>query len=114
MEALVQPGALVMLGLLAYVMAWLWHDSGKVGDLAWSRVPQPVHRLLRFRTGPLYASSVVVEVWGLVMFGAGVIGQFTSVGGATRRILLEGPLYLAIPVAVIWAILWRIGAYRQQ
>jgi hypothetical protein len=85
------------------LLAWLWHDSGRVGDVIWSEVPTQFRRLLRFRAGPVYPSAVAVEFWAGLMVIGGITAQLVDLEPQTRRTLVEGPFYVLLVVAAIWA-----------
>jgi hypothetical protein len=109
-----QPAALIVMGIVSYFMVWLWHDSGRVGNVAWTRVPTRLRQFLRFRPGPVYLSAVAVQLWALLMLVAALVAQVFALDTALRRVVLEGPFYLIIAVVALWAALAGLATQRRR
>jgi hypothetical protein len=101
----VNPLAWIFIGALVYLMVWFWHENSRVGVGAW-RPPGVVRSLLRFREGPVYPSGVAVEVWGLSMVVAGLLGQVGVLDPSLEARLLVASIYGAIPLGIIWVSLF--------
>jgi len=109
-----QPAALIVMGVVSYLMAWMWHDSGRVGRVGWTRVPTPLRRVLRFGSGPVYLSAVAVQVWALLMLTAAIVASAFVLDGTTKRFVLEAPFYLIVVVGALWAALAGLATQRRR
>jgi hypothetical protein len=106
------PLAWIFMGVFWYLMVWFWHDNSRVGVGEW-RPPRLIQRLLRFGNGPVYASGVAVQAWGLSMLVAGVLAQTRALDPDLEVRLLVATIYGAIPVGVIWVGLFLVHWLRR-
>lgn len=99
------PAASLVIGVLGFLLAWAWHNSGRVGDAVWSTPPNWLRRLLRLRMGPLYPSTIAFEVWSLLMVVSGAVAIVVDLNAPTERLLLNGSFYLIVVVGLLWGAL---------
>jgi hypothetical protein len=94
----------ILLGVVFYVGAWIFHDDGlntRVGT--WRTPPEILRRLVRRGRGPIHAANLALQVWAVVMVVAGVSAN--SLDPVSRATILQAAFLGIALVAILWGAL---------
>jgi hypothetical protein len=94
--------AAIALGVVSYFLGWVRHDALGTTVGTWSGAAPGVRRVFRVDGGPLFAATLALQVWALLMVIGGV-AVATNAGTDNRWL---GSLMIGIViVAALWGLL---------